>query len=92
MPEFNADLLPRAQPVVRSDQFALCRASDPGPDQPAVIVVSTVVLAVVINADAAECRRVSVSAFESEVQLRKSREFREVESSLGSIPPHVRDR
>jgi hypothetical protein len=87
VPEFNADLLARAEPVVRPDQFALCRTSDPGSDEASIVVVSAVVLAVVINAYAAERRRVGVSAFESEIQLGNSREFCEVESSLGGIPP-----
>ena len=67
VPEFHADFLSRTQPIVHPDRFALCRASDPSPNQSTIIVVSAIVLTVVINAGTTEHNGVRVSALESQV-------------------------
>ena len=69
VPQFDADFLTRAEPIVGTDLFTLCSASDPGSDQPSIVVVSAVVLRVGVNADTAEGRRVRIPALKSQVQL-----------------------
>ena len=61
VPQFDADFLARAQPIVGADLFTLCSTSDPGSDQPSIVVVSAVVLRVGVNADTAKGRPGSCS-------------------------------
>src|SRR5215472_8751450 len=92
VPEFESDFLARADPIVGLNLFSLGGSTDPRSDQASAVVVSANVLRVLINANTTEGGRVGVSAFKSQVQLRNSREFCEVESSLGGVSAHVGDR
>src|SRR5215469_4930417 len=91
VPEFESELLARAEPIASLNLFALRGSSDPCSDQTATVGVSANVLRVGINAITTKGGRIGVSAFKSQVQLRNSREFCEVESSLGGVPPHIRE-
>src|SRR5215467_351873 len=69
VPEFKTDFLAWAEPIVALDLFPLCSAADPCAYQTAVVVVSTDILCVVVNANTTEGRGIGVSAFKSQVQL-----------------------
>src|SRR5690242_7773265 len=92
VPEFKTNFLARGEPVVALDLFPLGGAANPRTYQTPVVVVSANVLRVLINANAAEGGRIGVPAFNSQVQLRDSWEFCEVESSLGGVSTHIGDR
>src|SRR6266567_5106113 len=84
VPELKTDFLSRTQPVVRPDQFALCRASHPSPDQPTVIGVSAEVLTVGIKTRSAKTTscRAGISALKPQIEFVYSRRLGEIQSAL----------
>src|SRR5262249_43319535 len=69
VPKFEADLPPWAEPIIRSNLFALRGASDPGSDQASIVVVAAVVLCVEVDAISAEREWIRVSALKPEVEF-----------------------
>jgi len=82
VPKFYADFSAWREPIIRADLFPLCRPSNPGSDQPSVIVVAAVVLTVVVDANPAERDGVCISSLHPEIQVRDSRNLGQVEPSL----------
>jgi len=82
VPKFYADFSAWREPIIRADLFPLCRPSNPGSNQPSVIVVAAVVLTVVVDTNPAERDGVCISPLHPEIQFRDSRNLGQVEPSL----------
>src|SRR5579864_7889658 len=67
VPKFYADFSAWREPIIRADLFPLCRPSNPGSDQPSIIVVAAVVLTVVVDANPAEGDGVCISPLYPEI-------------------------